>query len=166
MRRARAAILAHGGAANANVFTRALLALFGALPWRGVPVMPVEILLLPRWFPFHMTKVSYWSRTVITPLVVVNALKPRARNPRNVTIDELFVEPPDKVRHWPGAPQQKFPWTQLFGALDKAVALVGALFSQTLAQAGDRQGGRLRRRALERRGWAWRDLIRRWPIRR
>ena len=119
MRRARAAILAHGGAANANVFTRALLALFGALPWRGVPVMPVEILLLPRWFPFHMTKVSYWSRTVITPLVVVNALKPRAKNPRNVSIAELFVEPPDKVRHWPGAPQQKFPWTTLFGALDQ-----------------------------------------------
>jgi len=41
---------AHGGAANANVFTRALLALFGALPWRGVPVMPIEILLLPGWF--------------------------------------------------------------------------------------------------------------------
>ena len=119
MRRARAAILAHGGAANANVFTRALLALFGALPWRGVPVMPVEILLLPRWFPFHMTKVSYWSRTVITPLVVVNALKPRAKNPRNVSIAELFVEPPDRVRHWPGAPQQKFPWTTLFGALDQ-----------------------------------------------
>jgi len=119
MRRARAAILAHGGAANANVFTRSLLALFGALPWRGVPVMPVEILLLPRWFPFHMTKVSYWSRTVITPLVVVNALKPRAKNPRNVSIAELFVEPPDKVRHWPGAPQQKFPWTTLFGALDQ-----------------------------------------------
>ena len=119
MRRARAAILAHGGAANANVFTRSLLALFGALPWRGVPVMPVEILLLPRWFPFHMTKVSYWSRTVITPLVVVNALKPRAKNPRNVSIAELFVEPPDSVRHWPGAPQQKFPWTTLFGALDQ-----------------------------------------------
>jgi len=119
MRRARAAILAHGGAANANVFTRSLLALFGALPWRGVPVMPVEILLLPRWFPFHMTKVSYWSRTVITPLVVVNALKPRAKNPRNVSIAELFVEPPDRVRHWPGAPQQKFPWTTLFGALDQ-----------------------------------------------
>ena len=119
MRRARAAILAHGGAANANVFTRSLLALFDALPWRGVPVMPVEILLLPRWFPFHMTKVSYWSRTVITPLVVVNALKPRAKNPRNVSIAELFVEPPDRVRHWPGAPQQKFPWTTLFGALDQ-----------------------------------------------
>ncbi|MGA9485531.1 MAG: squalene--hopene cyclase [Methylocella sp.] len=132
MRRARAAILAHGGAANANVFTRSLLALFDALPWRGVPVMPVEILLLPRCFPFHMTKVSYWSRTVITPLVVVNALKPRAKNPRNVSIAELFVEPPDRVRHWPGAPQQKFPWTTLFGALDKVLRWSEPYFPKAL----------------------------------
>ncbi len=48
MRRAREAILARGGAAQLNVFTRILLALYGVLPWRGVPVMPVEIMLLPR----------------------------------------------------------------------------------------------------------------------
>src|SRR5450631_3019706 len=56
MRRARAAILAHGGAANANVFTRSLLALFGAVPWRGIPVMPVEIFPLPAGFPSHIPK--------------------------------------------------------------------------------------------------------------
>src|ERR1700730_10763544 len=132
MRRARAAILAHGGAANANVFTRALLALFGAIPWRGVPVMPVEIILLPRWFPFHLTKVSYWSRTVITPLMVVNALKPQARNPRGVTIDELFTEPPEPVRRWPGAPHQKFPWTTLFAGLDSVLRLVEPSFPKSL----------------------------------
>ena len=48
MARARAAILQHGGAAQSNVFTRALLALYGEIPWRGVPVMPVEIMLLPQ----------------------------------------------------------------------------------------------------------------------
>src|SRR3977135_1846402 len=121
MRRARAAILAHGGAANTNVFTRALLALFGAVPWRALPCMPVEIVLLPRWFPFHVTKISYWSRTVLTPLMVVIALKPRARNPRNVTIDELFVEPPDAVRHWPAGPHQKVPWPALFAGVDKVL---------------------------------------------
>src|SRR3546814_10346083 len=65
MERARAAILAAGGAAQSNVFTRIALALFGQVPWRAVPEMPVEIMLLPRWFPFHLSKVSYWSRTVI-----------------------------------------------------------------------------------------------------
>ncbi|MGH6834209.1 MAG: squalene--hopene cyclase [Methylocella sp.] len=132
MRRARAAILAHGGAANANVFTRALLALFGALPWRGVPVMPVEIMLLPRWFPFHVTKISYWSRAVLAPLMIVIALKPRARNLRNVTIDELFVAPPDKVRHWPGAPHQKFPWTALFAGVDKVLRWSVPYFPKSL----------------------------------
>src|SRR5580704_17301687 len=132
MRRARAAILAQGGAANTNVFTRALLALFGALPWRGVPVMPVEIMLLPRWFPFNVTKISYWSRTVLTPLMVVIALKPRARNPRNVTIGELFVAPPDEVRPWPGAPHQQFPWTALFAGVDKVLRWSEPYFPKTL----------------------------------
>ena len=79
MAHAREAILAHGGAAKSNVFTRFLLALYGAIPWRGVPTMPVEIMLLPRWFPFHLDKVSYWARTVMVPLLVLQALKPAAR---------------------------------------------------------------------------------------
>ncbi len=76
MARARAAILARGGAAACNVFTRILLALFGEVPWRAVPMMPVEIMLLPRWFPFHLTKISYWSRTVIVPLLVLMSRRP------------------------------------------------------------------------------------------
>jgi squalene-hopene/tetraprenyl-beta-curcumene cyclase len=74
MKRAREAILARGGAARSNVFTRIALALFGQVPWRAVPFMPVELLLMPRWFPFHMSKVSYWSRTVVVPLL--NPLQP------------------------------------------------------------------------------------------
>jgi squalene-hopene/tetraprenyl-beta-curcumene cyclase len=58
MRRARDAILAAGGAERSNVFTRAQLALFGEVPWRAVPVMPLEIMHLPLWFPFHLSKVS------------------------------------------------------------------------------------------------------------
>src|SRR5215467_536814 len=93
MRRAREAILARGGAAGSNVFTRVLLALFDVVSWRSVPVMPVEIMLLPRWFPFHIDKISYWGRTVIVPLLVLQALKPKAKNPRGIRIDELFKEP-------------------------------------------------------------------------
>src|SRR3954471_5084620 len=48
MTEAREAILAHGGAENANVFTRILLALYGESPWSAVPSMPVELALLPR----------------------------------------------------------------------------------------------------------------------
>jgi squalene-hopene/tetraprenyl-beta-curcumene cyclase len=99
MKRARAAILARGGAANVNVFTRITLALFGFVPWRAVPNMPVEIMLLPRPSPFHLEKISYWSRTVVVPLLILYALKPQARNPRGVRLDELFIEHPDDERY-------------------------------------------------------------------
>ncbi len=120
MRRAREAILAAGGAERSNVFTRAQLALFGQVPWRAVPVMPVEIMLLPRWFPFHLSKVSYWSRTVIVPLIVLMALKPLARNPRRVAIPELFRTPPEQVRDWIRGPYRS-RWGQFFKAVDVAL---------------------------------------------
>ncbi len=101
MVRARKAILKHGGAEQSNVFTRIQLALFGAVPWTAVPVMPVEIMLLPRWFPFHLDKVSYWSRTVIVPLLVLMAKKPKARNLRHVNVDELFHKKPSQITKWP-----------------------------------------------------------------
>jgi len=95
MLRARDAVLQFGGAARANVFTRLALAMFGQLPWRGVPYIPVEIMLLPKWFPFHLDKVSYWSRTVMVPLFVLCTRKVRAKNPRAVHIRELFTVDPE-----------------------------------------------------------------------
>jgi squalene-hopene/tetraprenyl-beta-curcumene cyclase len=132
MVRARDWILSHGGAANSNVFTRNLLALYGAIPWRGVPVMPVEIMLLPRWFPFHLDKVSYWARTVVVPLMVLNALKPRALNPKRVGIDELFVTPPDAVRHWPKGAHQTWPWASVFGGIDRCLRACEPYFPKTI----------------------------------
>ncbi len=58
---AREAIHARGGAIHSNVFTRFMLAMFGVLTWRSVPVLPVEIMLLPFWSPFHLNKISYWG---------------------------------------------------------------------------------------------------------
>ncbi len=117
MRRARDAILAAGGAERSNVFTRAQLALFGAVPWRAVPAMPVEIMHLPLWFPFHLSKVSYWSRTVIVPLLVLMARRPLARNPRGIGVAELFVTPPEQVRDYIRGPYRS-AWGRFFKGLD------------------------------------------------
>ncbi|MGZ9116037.1 MAG: squalene--hopene cyclase, partial [Methylocystis sp.] len=124
MTRARAAILAYGGAAKSNVFTRALLALYGEIPWRGVPVMPVEIMLLPKWFPFHLDKISYWGRTVLVPMLVLMTKKPRAKNPRNIHIAELFTTPPEEVKVWPKGEHQTWPWANIFGKIDKLLRLI------------------------------------------
>jgi squalene-hopene/tetraprenyl-beta-curcumene cyclase len=127
MRRAREAILAAGGAERTNVFTRAQLALFGEVPWRAVPVMPVEIMILPKWFPFHLDKVSYWSRTVIVPLLVLMALKPKARNPRGVRVQELFATPPEQVRDWIRGPYRS-GWGHFFAGLDRVLRVVEPIF--------------------------------------
>jgi len=127
MARARSAILARGGARRCNVFARVTLALFGEAPWRAVPVMPVEIMLLPLWSPFHLSKVSYWSRTVLVPLLVLMALRPRARNPKRVTIRELFCEPPESVRDWITGPTSS-PLSLTFGILDRLLRKAEPLF--------------------------------------
>jgi squalene-hopene/tetraprenyl-beta-curcumene cyclase len=131
MRRARDAILARGGAAKSNVFTRSLLALYRQVPWSAVPVMPVEIMLLPKWFPFHLDKISYWARTVIVPLMVLMALKPAARNPKGVGVAELFVAPPETVREWPAGQLRKWPWAELFGAVDRVLRVAEPFFPKT-----------------------------------
>jgi squalene-hopene/tetraprenyl-beta-curcumene cyclase len=139
MARARAAIRAHGGAERSNVFTRILLALFGVLPWDAVPHMPVELALLPRWFPFHLSKVSYWTRTVLTPLLVLGALRPRARNERGVSIDELFLQPPRQLGLAPRAPHQNALWFGVFRHADRLLRQFHALAPQRLRQAAIEQ---------------------------
>ena len=120
MRRARELVLAKGGAARSNVFTLCTLAMFGQVPWRAVPAMPIEIMLLPRWFPFHLAKVSYWSRTVIVPLLILMALRVRARNPSGLGIPELFVTRPEAERNYIRNPTGA-PLGRAFVQLDRLV---------------------------------------------
>ncbi len=127
MKKARDAILARGGAEKSNVFTRYALALYGQVPWRAVPVMPVELMLMPDWFPVTLGKVSYWSRTVIAPLLVLAALKPLARNPKKVAIPELFRTPPDEIENYI-EPHLGTGWEKFFIGLDKILRKVEPKF--------------------------------------
>lgn len=136
MARARAAILSRGGAARCNVFTRISLALFGQVPWRAIPAMPIGIMLLPSWSPFHLSKVSYWSRTVIVPLLILMDRKPQAANPDGIDIRELFETPPEDERRYIENPTGKLLGSA-FLALDTIVRRTEPLFPP-----------RLRRRAI------------------
>ena len=120
MTRARAAIRAHGGAMAVNVFTRIQLALYGDMDWNEIPTMPPEIILLPRWFPITLLKMSYWARTVIVPLLVLMSEKPRAINPRGVHVPELFEEVTPAPRVSQGANLKK-TWVVGFGLIDKVL---------------------------------------------
>jgi squalene-hopene/tetraprenyl-beta-curcumene cyclase len=128
MVKAREAIRSRGGAAGSNVFTRFLLALYGVVTWRAVPVLPVEIMLLPMWSPFHLNKVSYWARTTLVPLMVLATLKPRAKNPKGVGIDELFLQDPESLGLAPKAPHQSWGWFLLFRGIDRILRVIEPLF--------------------------------------
>lgn len=131
MVRARETILAAGGATASNVFTRIQLALYDAGPWSAVPTMPVELILLPRWFPIHLSKMSYWARTVIVPLLVLQAKKPVARNPRRIKVEELYV-PRSHIRPESRAANTKWIWTAGFHTLDRILKSVDGLWPKAL----------------------------------
>jgi len=132
MVRAREAIHARGGAIHSNVFTRFMLAMFEVTSWRSVPVLPVEIMLLPMWSPFHLNKISYWARTTIVPLLVLAALKPRAKNPKRIGIDELFLQDPRSIGMTAKAPHQSTAWFMLFRSLDAVLRVIEPLFPTKL----------------------------------
>src|SRR5262245_62227903 len=97
MAAARARIHAAGGPTEADVFTKILLALFGEYDWSGVPAMPVEIMLLPRWSYFNLLEVSYWSRTVIVPLLILMDAKPVTPIAHGCDLDELWLVPRERA---------------------------------------------------------------------
>ena len=130
MARARAELLKRGGAGAANVFTRIQLALFG-YAWSGVPEIPPELILAPAWFPIQLSKMSYWARTVIVPLLVLCALRPVARNRRGVRVDELFLPGRRPLkRALPG----KWAWEKGFAALDVVLKRGRGLWPRRLRQ--------------------------------
>jgi squalene-hopene/tetraprenyl-beta-curcumene cyclase len=131
MARARREVLARGGARATNVFTRIQLALYGMGDWIDVPTMPAELILLPRWFPIHLSKMSYWARTVIVPLLVLMSKKPLARNPRGVRVDELYL--PSKRAKWvSNNADPKWLWTVVFNALDAVLKTVEPFWPKRL----------------------------------
>ena len=122
MVRAKERILAMGGVVQANVFTKISLALFDQYDWEGIPHMPAEIMLLPKRFYFSVYAISYWSRAVLIPLLIVFAKRPVCRIPHEQGIEELYPIPRGEIRYWKFPPfnkdQKWFTPHNFFVALD------------------------------------------------
>ncbi len=114
MVKARERIREMGGPARANVFTKILLAMFGEYDWNGVPAMPVEIMLFPRQFFFTLYEVSYWSRTVIVPLLIIMDRKPVKWLPPHQGLDELWPVPRERASLRFSRVPDPFSWKSLF----------------------------------------------------
>jgi squalene-hopene/tetraprenyl-beta-curcumene cyclase len=135
MQRAREAILAAGGAERCNTFSTFYLACLGQVSWEACPAIPPQIVLLPRWFPFHLDKVAAWTRTMILPLAICSALQPVRKIPAELGIDELFIDQSARARL--SKPRdQGLTWNNFFLAVDdalKACRRIGFTPLRTLA---------------------------------
>jgi len=91
MAKARAFILERGGVERVRVFTKIWLAMMGEWDWRGLPVLPAEFVLLPRWVPVNVYSFGCWARQTIVPMAIIMDRRPVFPLPVRARIDELFV---------------------------------------------------------------------------
>ena len=131
MVRAKNLILKLGGAEKVNVFTKISLAMFGQISWDSVPFMPIEIIRFPNWFPFNIYKISYWSRTVLVPLLVIMHRKVIASNPNNTSINELFVNSENKFKKIKLSSEKKLS-SKIFLIFDDLARMIFPLFPKSL----------------------------------
>ncbi len=137
MKRAREVILRMGGAERCNSFTNFYLACLGQISWNAVPSIPPEMVWMPRWFYFHLDKMSAWSRTMLLPLAIVTVLRPTRQLDAQQGIDELFVSQQARHRLKMRRDVPVF-WRAFFGSVDWIMKRVHDVF-----------GTRWRRRAIE-----------------
>ena len=136
MCRAREFMIRSGGAEKVRMFTRLFLATFGLLPWDAVPQIPMELILMPSFFPINMYALSSWARSTLIGVLVVRHHQPiyalpNGKSASNDFLDEIWVNPANKSI--PYAPQlwgllkEKDVITFTFTALDKLISYLGGL---------------------------------------
>jgi squalene-hopene/tetraprenyl-beta-curcumene cyclase len=113
MRRAAEYVRGAGGVEGTRVFTRIWLALLGLWDWEDLPVLPPEMVLLPRWFPLNIYDFACWARQTIVPLTIVSSLRPV--RPVDLDLEELRAADGQA----PPEPRPLTTWAGLFQRLDR-----------------------------------------------
>ncbi len=121
MKAARDLVLRLGGAERCNTYTKFYLAALGQISYDSVPSIPPEIVLLPRWFYFHLNKVSAWSRAMIMPLAVLSSHRPSRRISESKNIDELFAS--RERRPFMEFDKRLVSWKNFFLVMDRALKI-------------------------------------------
>jgi squalene-hopene/tetraprenyl-beta-curcumene cyclase len=129
MLKAREVGLHLGGVPRMNTFSKLYLALLGLYPWKFVPTIPSEVILIGKWFHVNFHEMSNWSRSMLVPLAIINHYKPTRKT--HVTLDELYPEGfHERDLALPRDPEM-FTWRNLFLSLDNLHK-----FAELFAQAG------------------------------
>ena len=130
--RARDFIRGNGGLARAGVFTRIWLAWFGQFPWAGVPSLPVELVLLPPWFPINIYAMSSWARGTVVPLALMMAHRSHVETSPSATVSELWLRPPTRTDLRFARSSELVTFRNFFLAVDRLLKLGGGIPWQPL----------------------------------
>jgi squalene-hopene/tetraprenyl-beta-curcumene cyclase len=114
MRRARDRVIALGGLQAANSYTKINFSLLGLYPRQWAPSVPPEIVLAPGDILYEM---SSWTRAILVPLSIVQAIGKPKVTPHSIGVDEL-LRPTTKR----SAPRRDAA-ALLFHQVDRAVKL-------------------------------------------
>jgi len=121
MTKARDFILEMGGMEATRVFTRIFLALFGQYPWKMLPSLPVELILLPGWFPISVYDFSSWARATLIPISILMDKKPVVSIPPEEGVEELKSgKPLTRPMGW-------LSWERGFHVLDRVLKALEGL---------------------------------------
>lgn len=90
LKKARDVILRLGGIPKMNTYGKLYLALLGQFPWKYLPIIPIELVLLPNWFIFNLYELSSWTRAMVVPLGIINHFKPTRHLPPEKQLHELY----------------------------------------------------------------------------
>lgn len=118
MARARQVALSLGGVPRMNTFSKLYLALFGLYPWKYVPTIPCEVILIGKWFYVNFNEMSSWSRSMLVPLSLINHFKPTRLLKKNLSIDELYPEGFHERDLMLARDPERFTWRNFFLWLD------------------------------------------------
>lgn len=114
MKRARERALDLGGLQQCNSYTKINFSLFDLYPRRYAPSVPPEVVLAPGDILYEM---SSWTRSIIVPLSIVQAIGGTKPTPGGIRVDELIV---------PGkrfSPRKRDAATLIFNHVDRAIKL-------------------------------------------
>lgn len=127
MRKAHSTILRLGGIPKCNTYCKLYLAMLGLFPWKYLPIIPVETILLPNWLYFNIYEMSAWTRAMYVPLSIINHFKQTRFLPPEKQLHELFpygTEQMDFSLPWS---TKLFSWRNFFLAWDAFLKFVDGL---------------------------------------
>ena len=134
MQEARANILRLGGIPRMNTYSKLYLALLGQFPWKYLPAIPVEMVLLPSWSFFNIYKMSSWSRAMLIPLAIINHFKPTRELPQDKQLHELYPVGTEGNDFSLPHDQRLLTWRNFFLRADRALKFLERVHSRPLRQ--------------------------------